>query len=223
MKISSETLTILKNFASINSGLEFKKGNKLATISPSKTILVKATVTDDFPEDFCIYDLNQFLAVYSLNKDVEIEFNEKYVVFKTPKKKTNYTKSTKTSIVTVPEKELSIPTVDAAFTFQESDIHDMLKAAAVLQSPHVAFESDGQNIFVTTFNAADDSAHTNSTEVGAGNGSKFKAVFSTEYFKLIPGTYNVEICSKGLASFKNANTDIQYWIALEAKHSKFGE
>ena len=46
MKLSNETLTILKNFASINSGLEFKEGNKLATMSPTKSVLAKATIGD---------------------------------------------------------------------------------------------------------------------------------------------------------------------------------
>ena len=50
MKLSTETLTVLKNFASINSGLEFKKGTKLSTISSTKTVLAKATLKDTFPE-----------------------------------------------------------------------------------------------------------------------------------------------------------------------------
>ena len=74
MKISPDTLTLLKNFASINSGMQFKKGNKLSTISTGKNILAKATIADSFTEDFCVYDLNQFLSVYSLKKDPEIEF-----------------------------------------------------------------------------------------------------------------------------------------------------
>ena len=223
MKLSNETLTVLKNFASINPGLEFKKGNKLATISPTKTILAKATIAEEFTEDFCIYDLNQFLAMYSLNKDVELGFDDQNVIMKSPKKKTNYKKSVKTSIVTVPEKELSLPGVDASFTFQEDDIHAVLKAAAVLQSPHISFQSDGDTIHVTTFDAADSSAHTTSTEVSQNSGIKFKAVFATEYFKFIPGTYEVKISSQGLACFTNVNCDMQYWVAMEASHSKFGE
>lgn len=223
MKLSNETLTVLKNFASINPGLEFKKGNKLATISPTKTILAKATIAEEFTEDFCIYDLNQFLAVYSLNKDIDLDFDVENVLMKSPKKKTAYKKAQKTTIVTVPEKELSLPSVDASFTFLEDDIADVLKAAAVLQSPHISFESDGNKIYVKTFDAKDDSAHTTSTEVSEGNSIKFKVVLTTEYFKFIPGTYEVKISSQGLASFKNTNFDMQYWIAIESNFSKFGE
>ena len=80
MKLSNETLTVLKNFAGINSGIEFKKGNKIATISSTKTILAKATLKDNFPEDFCVYDLNQFLSVHSLHKDSELEFDPSNVM-----------------------------------------------------------------------------------------------------------------------------------------------
>ena len=77
MKLSNETLNVLKNFAGINSGIEFKTGNKIATISSTKTVLAKATLTDNFPQDFCIYDLNQFLSVHSLGKDTELDFDSR--------------------------------------------------------------------------------------------------------------------------------------------------
>ena len=60
MKLSTETIAVLKNFASINQGIEFKKGKKIKTISAGKTVLAEAHLTDEFPENFCIYDLNQF-------------------------------------------------------------------------------------------------------------------------------------------------------------------
>ena len=222
MKLSNETLNVLKNFASINSGIEFKTGNKIATISSTKTVLAKATLKDNFPEDFCIYDLNQFLSVHSLNKDTELDFDTSNVIFKSGRSKIKYRKTAKNMIVTAPEKELTLPSVEASFTMSESDLAQTLKTAAVLQSPNVAFESNGNGVSVTTFNAKDDAAHTNSVELVEGTFKPFKAVFLTENLKMIPGAYDVEISSKGLSSFKNKNFDIQYWVATEAKYSKFG-
>ena len=112
MKLSSETLSVLQNFAKINSGIEFKKGNKIATMSSGKTVLAKATLKDDFPQDFCVYDLNQFLAVHSLNKDTEIDFDDANVIFKSGRSKIKYRKTEKNMIVTPPEKQLSLPSVD---------------------------------------------------------------------------------------------------------------
>jgi len=38
----------------------------------------------------------------------------------------------------------------------------------------------------------DNSAHTDSTEIADGNGKKFKALFLTENFKMISGSYEVQ-------------------------------
>lgn len=225
MKLSNETLTVLKNFASINPGIEFKQGKKLTTISATKTVLAKAEIKDEFPEDFCVYDLNQFLSVHSLNKDAELDFDSQNIIFKNSRSKLKYRKTAKNMIVTPPEKELNLPSVDAEFTLSEEDLSSVLKSASVLQSPNIAFESDGDKIFVTSFDPKDSAAHTNSTQIADGNGKKFKAVFLTENFKMIPGSYTVELSSKGISSFKNSKDNIQYWIAIESKESDltFGE
>jgi hypothetical protein len=124
-------------------------------------------------------------------------------------------------IVTAPEKELALPSVDITFTLSKEDFADLLKSANILQSPHIAVESKDDKIVLTAFNAKDDSAHTNSIEVAEGNGKTFKMVFLTDNLKMIPGSYDVEISAKGLASFKNKNVDLQYWVATESKDSKF--
>lgn len=222
MKLSNDTLTILKNFAGINSGIEFKSGSQLSTISPGKTVLAKATLKDSFPEDFCVYDLPQFLSVHSLNKDPEIEFDDSNVIFKSGKSKIKYRKTAKEMIITPPDKELSLPSIDVSFKLNEETFLSIMKSASVLQSPHIAVESDGNKIYLTSFDAKDDSAHTNSIEVAEGNGNSFTAVFLTENLKMIPGSYDVEISSRGLASFKNTIQEVDYWIAIEAKESNFG-
>jgi hypothetical protein len=77
MKLDPRTITILKNFTIINNGLSVKKGNVISTINAGRSVLAKATVNDDFSEDFAIYDLNRFLATLSLFDDPEIELQEK--------------------------------------------------------------------------------------------------------------------------------------------------
>ena len=62
MKFSDKTISVLKNFSTINQSILFKKGSKLRTISVMKNILAEATITEDLPRDFGIYDLNLFLS-----------------------------------------------------------------------------------------------------------------------------------------------------------------
>jgi hypothetical protein len=221
MKLSNETLAVLKNFSTINQGIQFKKGKKISTVSSSKTVLAQATLSDTFPQDFCIYDLNQFLAVHGLFKDgADIDFDSSNVIFKGGKSKVRYRMTDKNMIVTPPEKEIVLPSVDCSFTLTQSDLEWIMKTSSVLSSPHIAVQSDGEKIQLLTFDAADDSSHTNSIELGDGNGNSYKVVFKTENMKLIPGTYDVDVSFKGIGHFKNVKDNIDYWIAFESKESE---
>ena len=73
MKLSESTVNLLKNFSSINQSILFKEGTKLRTISVMKNILVEHNVTEEFPRDFGIYDLNQFLNGLSLQTQTRTE------------------------------------------------------------------------------------------------------------------------------------------------------
>jgi hypothetical protein len=223
MKLSNETLTVLKNFSSINQGIQFKQGTKLTTVSAGKTVLAQANLKDIFPQDFCVYDLNQFLSVHSLHKDSDLSFDDSNVIFKSGRSSTKYRKTAKEMIVTPPEKEITLPSVDVSFTLSEEDYNNIMKVSSVLSSPHIAVESDGDAVQLVAFDAQDNSAHTNSIQVGEGNGNKYKIVFKTENIKMIPGSYAVQISFKGIGHFKNTKDDIQYWIAFEAKETKTGE
>ena len=76
MKLSDNALAILKNFAGINNSILVKEGNKLRTISVAKNILAEAEIKEEFPRDFAIYDLNQFLNGLSLHQDPDLDFQQ---------------------------------------------------------------------------------------------------------------------------------------------------
>jgi hypothetical protein len=223
MKLSNETLTVLKNFSSINDGLEFKTGKTLRTISTGKSVLAQAVLNDTFPSDFCVHELNNFLAVHSLYKDPEIDFEGSNIIFKSGRNKIRYRMSDRESIVIPPAKNIPLNDVDCSFTLSKSDYDNILKSAGVLSSPHIAIQSDGEKIEIITFDAVDDSANINSTYITEGNGKSFKIVFRTENIKLISGDYDIKVSFKGFVHFNNTKEDIEYWIAFEAAHSSTGE
>jgi hypothetical protein len=226
MKLSTETISVLKNFGAINQGILFKKGKTLKTVSSHKNILAEVTIKEDIPAEFGVYDLNNFLSVVSLHKDdPSFEFDDQHVVIcgNKGRSKIKYRFCAPTMIVIPPEKAIAMPDPEINFILTAEDFDWVLRAASVLSSPQIAIESDGDKISIVAFNAQDNSAHTNSIELSEGNGKVFKMVFLTENLKMIPGAYDVEISAKGLASFKNKNVDIQYWVASESKYSKFGE
>lgn len=91
MKLSDNTLTILKNFAGINNSILVKQGTRLRTISVAKNILAEADITEEFPRDFAIYDLNQFLNGLSLHQDPDLDFKEdSYLSIKEGKRRVKY-------------------------------------------------------------------------------------------------------------------------------------
>lgn len=223
MKLSNETLTILKNFANINSGIFFKQGKKLSTVSSSKTILAEVELSDEFPQDFGIYDLNKFLSVLSLYKDnAELEFDPVNVTIGSGRTKTKYRLTDKTMIVAPPDKQLTLPSTDVEFTLTAEDYDWVIKTANILQSPNVAVESDGDVVKLVMFDVSNDAADISSIDLDVQpQGKRYKLVFKTENLKMIPGSYDVKISSKGISNFKNEKANLQYWIATEAGVSKY--
>ena len=224
MKLSNETVAILKNFGAINQGILFKPGKTLKTVSSHKNILAEVSIKEDIPAEFGIYDLNNFLSVISLHKDdPSFEFDEKQVtiVGNKGRSKIKYRFTPSNMIVTPPEKQLTMPDAEIKFELTAEDFDWVMRAASVLSSPQVAIESDGKKVSIVTLDLQNDSAHTDALEISEGNGNKFKMVFKTENItKLMPGSYDVFISSKGISHFKNKTVPLQYWVTTEAV-SKF--
>ena len=139
MKLSDKTLTLLKNFSSINQSILFKKGSSLKTISVMKNILAEATIEEDLPTDFGIYDLNQFLNGLGLHQNPDLDFeNEGHVVIREGRSRTKYFFADPQVIVTPPDKEISLPTEDVSFELSTSHLDKLLKAAAIYQLTDLA-------------------------------------------------------------------------------------
>jgi hypothetical protein len=218
MKLSNETLTVLKNFASINQGIQFKKGNKLRTMSGGKNVLAEANLKDTFDDEFCVEDLNEFLSVHSLFKDkADLLFDDKNINFKNGRHSITYRKTAASMITVAPEKNLTLPTEDVKFTLSAEDYEWILKTCSVLKSPNIGIKCDGEKVEIVTFDQENDAAHMNSIQVDCPADNKYKIVYNTDNFKMIPGSYEVTISFKGLTHFKNTKDDIQYWIANEKK------
>ena len=221
MILSNETLLILRNFATINPGLEFKCGSKISTMSVGKSVLAQAILNDEFPLEFCVYDLNQFLSVHSLFKEaVNLSFDPSSVTFKGERSKITFRTAEKRTIVTPPEKTITLDKVDCSFRMTAQVYDELMKTAKVLSSPNIGIVSDGDTIELVAFDAKNDGKHSNSISVGEGNGKVYNIVFSTENIKMIHGEYDVQITFKGLAHFVNTKDSIQYWVAFDAKESK---
>jgi len=222
MKLSENTINVLRNFSSINQGLLFKTGNTLKTISGIKTIFAEATISENFTKEFALYDLNKLLAKISLYKDPVLDFTEDRVIIATEnKKRSDYIKYCSTKLITAPpEKTIALNNPDCSFVLTQEDLEWMRKSAGISGSPNFIFESDAENIYLIATDIKDDSSDQSKIEIGTSD-KKFKIVMKVEHFKMIEGSYDVTVSRRGMAMFKNKSLPISYYIAIESASSEF--
>jgi len=215
MKLSDKTLTLLKNFSGINQSILFKEGSSLRTISVMKNILAEATIEEELPKDFGIYDLNQFLNGLALHQNAELDFeNNSYVVIKEGKSRSKYFFADPNVIVTPPDKSISLPSEDVCFLLDTRELDRLLKAAAVYQLPDLSVVGEAGVVKLVVRDKKNDTSNDFSVIVGETDDT-FTFNFKVENIKIIPGSYEVAISSKLLSRFKNTAYAVQYYIAME--------
>ena len=215
MKLSDKTLVILKNFAGINNSILVKRGDSLRTISLAKNILAEANIKEEFPRDFAIYDLNQFLNGLGLHQDPELDFREdSFLSIREGKRRVKYFFADPQVITAPPEKTLTLPTQDVCFQLDSVTLEKLLKAAAVYQLPDLSAIGEAGVVKLVVRDKKNDTSNEFAIVVGETD-REFSFNFKVENIKIIPGAYNVVISSKLLAQFTNENHNLKYFIALE--------
>ena len=221
MKLSESTLSLLKNFSNINQSILFKQGSKLRTISVMKNILAEATIEEEIPKDFGIYDLGQFLNGLGLHHDPELDFaNDGHLVIKEGRMCSKYFFADPNVIVTPPDKEISIPTEDVTFELSTQQLDKLLKAAGIYQLPDLAVIGEAGVVKLLVRDKKNDTSNTFAVTVGETD-KVFTFNFKIENIKILPGTYEVVVSQKLLSKFTNKDGDLRYYIALEPD-STFG-
>lgn len=214
MKISNETKDVLKNFSTINPGIKVDAGNKLQTISNMKNILAVATVTEQFPQGFSVYNLPEFLGATSLFEDPEFQFNDSAMTIADDNSSMSYFYASE-GMVTSPEKMITMPESEISFDMSSTLLSDLQKASSVLGVNDLVLESTGGNVQFTVKDKKNSTTNTFSRMVKEGDGASFSMNFKIENLKVLAGNYNVSVSSKGISHWKNKDVELEYFIALE--------
>ena len=227
MNLSEQTVSILKNFSTINQNLLVKQGKVLNTMSAMKNIVAKAEVEEEFPVEFAIYDLNEFLSCLSLFSTPELTFKNGFVVMSEGKLKGKNLKYwfSDPSVVTSPTKELTMPSTVVSFPFENAVLSEVTKAAAVIGAPDMVLE--GLNVGNAVLKVTDkknDTANSYDSHVKINNADSqenvpYKFWFKVENLKLLPGDYDVNISERKISHFQNQKLPVGYFIALEPESS----
>ena len=222
MKLSDKTINLLKNFSSINQSILIKEGDSIRTISVMKNILAEAKVPEEFPKDFGIYDLNQFLnAISSLHVNPELDFsNNEYLMIREGKKRNRFFFADPNVIVSPPEKSISLPSEDVCFELDTQVLGTLMKAAAIYQVPDLSVIGEAGVVKLVVHDKKNDTSNTHEEVVGETD-EEFCFNFKVENIKILPGTYEVVVSKKLLSRFESKNHELTYYIALEPD-STFG-
>ena len=217
MKISENTISILRNFSDINANILFTPGKTLQTMSTMKNIMAKADVEENFESEFGVYDLPEFLRALDSFQQPVLNFNgSANLKIKDEKSSLSarYAFADK-STLRYPTKVISMPDKTITFTLKDSDWESVKKLYTNLSLPDIAFKGEKGKIKLVALDKKNSNSNESSVDIGETD-LEFTAYIKAENMKIIPGDYDVALSKAKIAHFINKKVQVQYWIALEA-------
>ena len=214
MKISNDTIEVLKNFAGINTNILIREGSTLSTISTGKNIFAKAEIKESFPKEFAIYDLNSLLSLLTLMEDIDVDFGNDSLTVTKGSSVFEYFYADPNIIVSV-DADKSIE-VDNFFQFDltKEDIDMIMKAAAITAAPMLSILGKGGELIITVGDPSTPQSNSFRQVVGTTD-KDFDARLAIENFKVIPASYTVTLSQKKFMFLESSKSEMKYWIALE--------
>ena len=224
MELSEKTLTVLRNYATINPNVVINKGDEIKTISEAKNVLSSAKLDVQFPKTFGIYDLSEFLSVLSLVNSPRLTFEDNYVLVgdNSGRTRVKYFYSD-IDILTVPSKDIVMPECEVSFSLDKETLSRVKRAASVLGHNEMSLTVVDNVLVLSVIDQNDKTSNVFSIDVdGTYKNPNFSFVFNISNLKMVEDDYRVDISSKLISHFVNDESGIQYWVALE-KSSTYGE
>lgn len=222
-------ITLLSNFASINSNLYVEAGSNLKTISPEKNFFASVDVDEKFPVEFGLWDLPEFLGVASMYGDnANVFFGDNTARIGTDADSpdvTHYAFSPK-ALLTVPTTDIKMPKTDVEIDITEEQFNLIRKTSSILKVNNLSFVGDTKNLSMVIGDKKDPNGKRRVINIGKSAGGKFTAHFNIDYMKMLPGAYSISISSKGISEWKHqtpkdkAYKNLTYWLSLDSD-SKF--
>lgn len=219
MKLSSNSIAILKNLSKVNGGVVLKPGQAQRTISPdNKDVLVEATLEDSFPHEFGIYNLDQFLGNLTSLKSPELTFSKDYVLLDDGDVKMRF-HGCPTNLIVVPKDTgLTLDKLAAKFTLTK----EMQKKLTNLANTNGfdCFSVTGKSgiLSLKVHEKGNDTSNFAQMEsVGNFTGNDFESSFSIKNLQLLMDDrdYEVELQEDSFGRFVSLDKKLEYYIAME--------
>jgi len=214
MKISKQTLEVLKNYSNINSNILVRQGNVLSTISSSMNVYSSANVKETFDREFAIYDLNSLLALLTMMEDTDVDFGEDCITISKDSSEFKYYYADKSIIVAAPDKSV---TVDEHYSFDLSSnaITTIIRAASVISAPMLSVICKNGKVKLSVGDPLTPRSNTYTQDIGDFDGDDFDCRLPIENFKVIPADYKCVISKRKFLQLHNST--MNYLLALDPK------
>lgn len=218
MELSSRTIDILRNFASINPNIVVSQGNTLKTMSIAKNLVAKAVIEESFPTTFGIYDLSEFLSVIGLVDNPTIDFGDNNVSVRDGSglSSVRYFYSDP-EMLTSPKKDIVMPSTDVQFLLTNETLGKIKRAASALGHDEINIRPSGGAIEIAVVDSTNATSNSFSITVDGTypEGADFNYVLGVNNLKLIGEDYEVSVSNKLISNLKSIQSETEYFIALE--------
>lgn len=214
MKITKETMELLKNFALLNSNMLILEGSSQRTMTPAKTVMVEADFPQKFPKEIGIYELTKFINAIKLFDEAELDFEtkERAIIVKDENAKFSYY-GTQKELLSYPKNSFAFPDADYTFTLP-AGILSKMKSVGM---PHIVFDSSDGVLKIIARDYTENSSNTfEHILIKEYEGDEFQIPIKAENLSLIEGEYTVDISNKGVTRFTldlGENRKIKYHVA----------
>lgn len=232
MKISKQTIQLLSNCAKIRESINFGAGNQIRTKDSSQAFNAIIEIDEEFPRDFCVYDLNSFIAALKIFNEPEIEFKESNMVIKDSngKAKINYAYTNPILIQVMSDysKLISLDNKICTFSLTNAQFNELSSAASLFGVDDIEFRAvTKETILVTATTSSGikrdtDNSYSVSIDVSVEDFDKFTQLnISTmkSLLKLMPMDFNVSIYAYSpqtyMLEFVDESQKIKYYAGAK--------
>lgn len=216
MKLSKDTIGILKNFSSINGGIQFVEGNEIRVGAIDRSVMGIARVEEHFPVDFAIYDLNQFLSVLSLFDDPELEFKEDFLIIKQGRQRVKYFYTDSDNIVAAPY-DLVLEPDDESMFISADQLESLKKASAVMKLEDFAIVKEGDRIQMIVEDGEQDSNNEFTIDVEfTVDVEDFELQLKMKTLNFVKLDYEITFVDENqYLIFSNEEKQLMYYVAVQ--------
>lgn len=219
MKLSNNTLKVLKNLATLNPAIVLDKSKEgkttIKSTNTNKAVIVYAEIVEKLEKDVAIFDLNQFLNIFSSFKEPELTFEDSFLYIKEGNSKVKYLYGNKESVLSPPDFSVicqklfnadDIPEdkVIVKFSLLEDDFNKVLKTADIMGLEHIKIVTENGKIIMKVLNIDNPSSNTFDVVVGEDSTNENREfTFARSNFKMLSGDYEVFLTDSPLSKFYN--------------------